>query len=195
MRLGQCHLKSTSWIPYIWNHTIVGSPIRRFVRAHVIRWVERLIVCNTIETSPQNCLWTCSSVHRKLVQFLTRKQRPGSCGICCRQSQIGRCQRTRPLSTRACVDIQELRRERIDSWAHHTLHVIVIHTSLLFSHAFKLRACKYSFRNGLTSTSGPRFNGVHFGSSLNNRIATIYYILSETSRNQKSFHLHSYHLS
>jgi hypothetical protein len=40
-KLGQCHLKSTSWIPYIWNHTIMGSPIRRFVRAHVIRWVEK----------------------------------------------------------------------------------------------------------------------------------------------------------
>ena len=34
--LGKCHLESTSWISYIWDQTMVGSPIRRFVRAHVI---------------------------------------------------------------------------------------------------------------------------------------------------------------
>ena len=45
--------------------------------------------------------------------------------------------------------------------------------------ATAVRLCKYSFRYGLTSTSGPRLSGVHFGSSLNNLIATMYYKKSD----------------
>ncbi len=39
--LGQCHLRSTSWIPYIWEYPIAGSPIHRFVSSHVICWVKK----------------------------------------------------------------------------------------------------------------------------------------------------------
>lgn len=36
------------------------------------------------------------------------------------------------------------------------------------------RVSRYSLRYGFTSTSGPRFKGVHFGSSLNSLMAWIY---------------------
>jgi hypothetical protein len=55
-RLGRCHLKSTNWIPYTWNHTNEGSPIRRFVRAHVIRRVEKAHCLQHQKDFPQELL-------------------------------------------------------------------------------------------------------------------------------------------
>lgn len=47
--------------------------------------------------------------------------------------------------------------------------------------AYALIVLTYSVLYGFWSTSGPRFSGVHFGSSLNNLMATIYYNLSALS--------------
>jgi len=58
-----------------------------------------------------------------------------------------------------------------------------------------VRLCRYSLRKGLTSTSGPRFKGVHFGSSLKSLVAIIYCLLlaphpiSPTSPSQASTHI------
>jgi hypothetical protein len=54
--LGECYLESTSWICYIWDQTLVGSPIRRFVRAHVICWVRKAHCLQHSEDLPQELL-------------------------------------------------------------------------------------------------------------------------------------------
>jgi hypothetical protein len=44
------------------------------------------------------------------------------------------------------------------------------------------RLSKYCFRNSFSSVSFPRFSGVHFGSSLNKRIAFVYYAQTISTR-------------
>ncbi len=54
--LGECHLESTSWISYIWEQTMVESPVRRFVRTHVIYLARKMHCFQHSEDLPQDLL-------------------------------------------------------------------------------------------------------------------------------------------
>jgi hypothetical protein len=71
--LGQCHLESTSWISYIWDHTMVTSPIRWFVSARVVCWVRKAHCLQHSEDFPRELLMEVLFRAQETVKLLDSK--------------------------------------------------------------------------------------------------------------------------